>query len=257
MLLRGKMKPRIFPSSSQDIRIGNILFHLPVEPSNCKSMESYLVSLYNNTYEPCTAYLIDKFLCFGGSFMDIGANLGYFSAIAANRVGPSGKVYCFDIDDRCHDNLMLLKSHNPKYCIYPQHKVVGERSGEISFRPAENHTWNSLGTEQNGKHTGDICTVEITTLSDFIKTHKTGMPDLIKINVEGYEHEVLVGLREALQEHNPLPKIIVEISPNPDKIDMVFKLMTQYGYSAFSMIPPHSPVTPNEITGFTNVLFMD
>ena len=62
MLIYDKFKPQKQLTKHQNIKIGNILFPLKAKSLDDKTLEPYMISLLNQTNEPITKYLIEKFL---------------------------------------------------------------------------------------------------------------------------------------------------------------------------------------------------
>ena len=74
----------------------------------------------------------------------------------------------------------------------------------------------------------------VTTLDTFIEENFTeNKIDLIKIDVEGFEYQVLIGAKDTLTKYNPI--IIIE-SFN-DKFEKVNSLLNKYGYEKFKDLP--------------------
>ena len=57
-------------------------------------------SIYFGTYEPLETRLVAAFLKPGMTVVDIGANIGYYTALAASKVGPEGRIYAIEPDAR-------------------------------------------------------------------------------------------------------------------------------------------------------------
>ncbi len=223
------------PVPGRITRVGGI--ELPLAPSLPRegAFLEYLTQIGCGTYEPCAIHLVRKLLPRGGVFFDVGANIGYFSAVAAARVGPRGQVHAFDVDPRCVENLRALKARNPRYDIRPVHAAVGASSEPVQFEPRANCTWASLRDATGGKGSGERVTVAGITLSEYILRGNAAAPHLLKIDVEGFEHDVLRGLRPYLERGTRRPPILMEIAGDSSSLrDLIVAL----GYDICSTVPP-------------------
>jgi len=136
----------------------------------------------------------------GDTFLDVGANVGYYSMLALQLVGPHGAVHAFEVDER---PLCCLRSTIADSCITNLHlheTAVGDKIGTAYFvREAE--AGNSHVVD-NGR-TSDL-EVPMTTLDEWYR--ESGKPAVraIKLDVEGGEAAVLAGARQLLTEQRPL-----------------------------------------------------
>ena len=104
--LRWFLKPK-----SQIIRrkIGDIFFEIDL---NLISWNFYSKQMLFDCYEIATAEFMKTTLKIGDIFIDVGANIGYFTALAANLVGKNGKVYSFEPIPIVFESLKRLKKLN-------------------------------------------------------------------------------------------------------------------------------------------------
>lgn len=129
----------------------------------------------------------------GDIIFDIGANVGFYSLLAAEIVGPSGKVFSFE---PLPENFNYLKKHieiNGYKNIFPFQVAVSDKSG-LAFLKIE----GSNATGHFGS--GDIH-VETISLDEWIKNNKLPIPNFLKIDVEGAEFLVLSGAENVLKNH--------------------------------------------------------
>jgi FkbM family methyltransferase len=138
----------------------------------------------------------------GGTFIDIGAHVGYFSLMAAAKVGPDGTIYAVEAGP---DNFALLCENvrvNGFENIHPIHCAAWDKEEALYF--AEN---GPLGQVQDGPRKGrEPITGQP---MDWLFGHLR--PDLIKMDIQGAEGKALAGMPETLAG---AAAIIVEIWPN-------------------------------------------
>lgn len=158
-------------------------------------------------YEPPTARLMTSLLNPGNNFVDVGANSGYFTLLAARKVGPSGQVISFEplpsMRERIRQNLALNGFNNVKL-----HDVaVSNTNGEVEFfeGPSGHKGLSSLRPLSDSDSTLKVRTTPLDELYPDIDA-----VSLIKIDVEGAEQLALEGMRNLLSRHKP--QLVVEIT---------------------------------------------
>lgn len=127
---------------------------------------------------------------------DIGANVGYFSLLAAVLTGPQGQVAAFEPLPR---NVEFLKKHIFLNCldnIKVIEAAVSDHEGRAAFE---------LGASTAMGHIGEVGELEVTlvSLDGMLSRGELMPPDTIKIDVEGAEFEVLQGARDLLTQYHP------------------------------------------------------
>jgi len=159
----------------------------------------YLFDLADNgvTYEREASDALVRTLKTGDTFFDVGANCGWFSALASQLVGPTGSVIAFEPDA---DNRALLGLNAPLAAVIPaavsnngdgvKLYVNLDNEGGHSLWPCGMHPFNAR-TREAGNPTVTVPTV---TLDQFAKFN----PTAIKCDTEGAEWLVMDGARNVL-----------------------------------------------------------
>jgi FkbM family methyltransferase len=158
-------------------------------------------------YEPETSKFIVKTLKKGDTFIDIGANNGYFSLMASILVGSTGKVYAFeptpDSFKRLQTNVHINKFKNIKLFEC----ALGDKVGKIKLNISKKEDGqNSIADIVDKK---ESIVVQIKKLDDILKGNRV---NLIKIDVEGYEKEVFRGAIKTIKNNRNI-KIVFENNP--------------------------------------------
>jgi len=183
----------------------------------------------------------------GQRFLDIGANVGYFSLLASKAVGTSGIVIAVEPSQR--ELEILLKNIR-------QNKA--ENIAVVSLATAQANMLASLNIEP--EHTGLNKISEDSTASLKQPALTTALQQIVpptllpihlaKIDTEGYELFSLLGIKELL-EKKAILRIVIEISPeflkeHGQRHEDIYELLEGYGYT-----PSNIPTELLEGYGYT------
>jgi len=159
--------------------------------------------------------------------IDAGANVGVFS-LYASMLGAK-KVYAFEPVKETYDMLVKnIKINKLENKVIPINKALGDKNETktISFTNAGDAS-ASLKEERKGGKCEEV--ISIIKLDDFVKENKLKRVDFIKMDVEGYEENVLLGAKETIKKWKPilsfsayhlptdkerLPKVVRSIRPD-------------------------------------------
>jgi hypothetical protein len=89
MAARWKSRRRL-PTGAVDGYVGKVRFHFDM------GLDARVGEMYRGTHSMEVVHALRHLLEPGDIFVDVGANIGYLSAVAADRVGPSGRVVAFE-----------------------------------------------------------------------------------------------------------------------------------------------------------------
>ena len=130
--------------------------------------------------------------------LDVGANVGQWSKQAL-QINPSSCIYAFEPSPKSFENLSTIPGVKPFNCALG----AEEKETKIYFS-REQPTWPlaSLDRSAIDRLTSDVQEVDVkmTTLDEVIKREKITDVTLLKIDVEGYEYDVLKGCQQAIKE---------------------------------------------------------
>lgn len=180
--------------------------------------------------------LVGRLLQPGDVFVDGGANVGLYTLVAADRVGPDGKVIAFEPGRAIRLRLMENVTLNRLAQVEVIPAALSSRAGEASFRVFDigGAGLNHLGPVDG--EAGALETVALTTLDAAVIPHDRARLALIKLDLEGAEHEALRGAGEILRDRHP--DLLLEIEPAHlqrmgSSADAVIALLRGYGYKFY------------------------
>ena len=146
--------------------------------------------------EQGTDLLFHRLLQKGDVVIDIGANIGYYTRIASKSVGSTGRVFAFEPSPNALSVLKLNTKDLANVQVFPV--ALSDTEGEARFYVRKNGGTSSLAADSSAQEVK----VKMTTLDNLaLQVEKV---DLIKIDVEGFEPDVLRGARTLIQDFRPL-----------------------------------------------------
>lgn len=213
---------------SRVITYEGIVFKLELDPAN-GFVDANIYA--HGVYEPEILSIIKRLLPRGGTFVDIGANIGQHSLFAATVAGPKGHVISFEPIPRLATQIRASAALNNLSDTIVVHEIAAsDQAGMATFRIRPGNIGGS------GLHSHDASHEEIyvsTSPADTLLAEQCRI-DLIKIDTEGHELHALRGLTRMLAQFHPA--LIVEFSPvfwNDEKersIEEFFSLLEKNGY---------------------------
>tara|TARA_A100001037_G_scaffold289234_1_gene300764 strand:- start:51 stop:881 length:831 start_codon:yes stop_codon:yes gene_type:complete len=147
----------------------------------------------------------------GDTVVDIGAHIGEYTLLGAKLVNSSGKVISIeplhDTADSLRENIILNNFSN---CMVLENAVGSVVSKQTLYKVSEEDVYGYLDPVVNNKKLIKTDEIDVTTVDQIIKSNNLEKIDLLKIDVEGFEYDVLLGCKSAF-EQDKIKKIICEI----------------------------------------------
>lgn len=159
---------------------------------------------WTGTYEPAVQNALAEVLEYGDVMWDVGAHIGFHTAIASRLVGVDGEVVAFEPFPPNLARLERLVALNRMSNVKIRPVAVAGGAGSTSFHVASS---TSMGRLAPVAAATDTIQVGTTTLDDELAAQRP--PVLVKIDVEGAEAAVLSGAASLLSEVRP--RLIVEL----------------------------------------------
>ena len=170
-------------------------------------------AVMSGQYEVATTRLFEKLLLPGMTILDVGANIGYYSLVAAKLVGGQGRVYAFEPDPRNCDVLRQNIELNGYKTIEVVQCAVADKPGTIRlFLSAQGTDKNSIAPTSGDVFKDSAIEVPTVTLDEFVRSKGRPKVDFIKMDIEGAELLAVRGMRELVRNSKNL-KIVMEFNP--------------------------------------------
>ena len=140
----------------------------------------------------------------GGVFYDVGANLGFFSLLAARFAGHDpGWVYAFEAAPQNASAIRRNAQLNGVENITVIDKAVSSKAGRGQLQVVDDQSWSKLAEYGRHPNTEEVIEVELVALDDLVLGGEIRPPTVVKIDVEGAELAVIEGMRETIEKHQP------------------------------------------------------
>ncbi len=164
----------------------------------------------HGVYEPMETALLREYLKPGQTFVDVGANIGYYTLLAARAVGPKGRVYAFEPDPA---NFKLLEKNTAANGYHRNVVMVSKAlsnkggSARLYLNPV-NRGDHRIYNPRDGR---ESVAIETLALDEYLK--KWG-PEVhfIKMDIQGAEAAALDGMKGLIRKNKGL-KLVTEFSP--------------------------------------------
>ena len=176
----------------------------------------------------------------GDVFVDVGANIGYFSMLAAQN--QPARVLAFEPVPGTFDLLTRnIRHNNLGEIIEPVNMALGSRdrtAKSVCALGPKNHIEYTLDDDDAGLATVEV---RIGPLDGWLKEHASiERVDFIKVDIEGYEYEFLRGARETIRSFRPMVLMEVEeyrLAKFGVTAEEVFGFMKEAGYEYLRVGP--------------------
>jgi len=185
-------------------------------------------------------------LCREGEFiLDIGANIGWYTAIGARLIGATGRVYAFEPDPANYALLRRNVSAIPSRAnVRLFNFAIGDKrqTSRLFLSPINRGDHNLFASHESR----DSVSIEIRTLDDLLMREKR-LPTLLKSDTQGSEARVLRGAQRLL-EQGWRPDMILEFWPyglhgTGDDAGALWTQLDSLGYATFKLLETEPRLT--------------
>lgn len=195
--------------------------------------------IVKESFESAEQLFLKHYLRRKDVFFDVGANIGLYSILARKFVGTKGVVHSFEptleIYNRLSRNILLNKYRN----VFSHNIALSNTCGYLDFNISHDgyDAWNSLGYPSAGNVITKT-TVWADTLDNLIQEYQINKVDLIKIDVEGWEIQVLQGGSKYFSKPDSAALLVEFTDQNLNNAGFtahsLYHLIVSYGYKLYS-----------------------
>jgi FkbM family methyltransferase len=205
-------------------------------------------------WEPNISHWVRRTLQPGDTFVDVGANIGYFTVLASDRVAAHGGVVAIEASPAFTEAMRANVALNGCGNVRIVNAAVSDGCRPMAFYqpyPYNRGNTTSVGIESSRR---PLFTIESTTLPDVLNEAELRRARLVKIDVEGAEYATICGLVPVLSRMREDVELIVEI--NPDLLVVqgtsaaeLVDLLASHGFHAYRVangycVPDYVPRRP-------------
>lgn len=221
--------------------------------------------IYFNCYDSKQLPLLLRYITAGQTYIDVGANVGFYSLHIAKKIKGNGRIYSFEPDP------MLYKSLHKNYGLNTFARTIKIYNLAITncveTMPFYVHHDGASGEGSLTRFprlTGKSITVDTMTIDRFLEIEKIEKVNFIKIDIEGNEFELLEGAKHSLKDQC-LEKIYIEFNgplqmQKGRTLTELLELFADYGYQPGKLNQKilhqlrHGRLDPNQVV--TDFLFV-
>ncbi|MFC8859785.1 FkbM family methyltransferase [[Kitasatospora] papulosa] len=164
-------------------------------------------------WEPPLTWWLMRTLQPGDTFVDVGANIGYYSLLASRSVGTSGRVIAIEASPAFHDFLRANATLNQASNIRTVNEAVSDRAELLHFILASSANMGANSIVPYAGEAESQIDVPARPLPDILRSSELESARVIKVDVEGAEGAVVRGLVPALERLRPDVELAIEVTP--------------------------------------------
>lgn len=200
---------------------------------------------YFGVWEPNLTALLTRRLGPGDVFVDVGANMGYFSVLASRLVGDAGRVVAFEASPATYAVLAEDLALNGAGNVRAVNVAVADRPGTLALYagPADNRGATSLHAERGGRYETHV---RAAPLLDLLEPDERARVRLVKIDVEGAELPILLDLLDHVAEYPERMEVVVEVAPDEMRaagvpLETLVERFAAHGFRWYVLENHHDP----------------
>lgn len=153
-------------------------------------------------------YLLNQLDLEGKKCLDLGSNIGYYTHLLSESVGPSGEVHCVEPDKRNFKLLKLNCSSTPYQNIKTIKQVaISTYSGQQSLNQAKKSNLSTLVPRSEPGTFSNSEIVDVLTFEDYLVSIGEKSVDMVRMDIEGYEEFII----PQILKNNPKCIILFEV----------------------------------------------
>ncbi|VVC04499.1 Hexuronic acid methyltransferase AglP [Candidatus Bilamarchaeum dharawalense] len=218
--VRYKHKPK------ESVKVGNNIMHL-----NPKDKGISVDLILNPNREELSQIMLTS-IKNDDCILDVGGNIGYYALKEAEIVKGHGKLF---VIEPVSENVkwltknMLVNGYKDTMIFQ---KAMGDVRGEVAINLSEHSNMHTFTIRTDDRQIGQE-TVELDTIDHFCSEQKI-IPNFIRMDVEGYEYEIIKGAEKILSKNNVI-KLMIEFHPQLmgyEKARNFLSILSKHGFES-------------------------
>ncbi|MCX4824384.1 FkbM family methyltransferase [Streptomyces sp. NBC_01142] len=197
-------------------------------------------------WEPHMTYWLQRRLRPGDTFVDVGANAGYFSVMASRLVGEEGQVVTVEASPVFHRTLLQHARLNGCDNIRAVNAAVSDSRKMLTFILASSKNLGATSIVPYDGPAESTFEIEARPLPELLEPAEVANARVIKIDVEGAEGSVVRGLAPMLDKLRPDAEITIEVTPKRmeqlgDSAAELLDTMREHGFHVYRLANDYAP----------------
>ena len=229
------------------VEIEGSRMHINPAHPNPTLRRTFMAYALRRTHEPATTQLFKEVVRPGDVVVDLGANMGYFTLLAARLVGSEGRVFAFEPEPTNFAHLTRNIELNAYRQVTAYQKAVSDRYGSaklfICTYDSGHHTINQfdgIAAYARGRPaTAEWVEIDTVPLDEFLG-EAAARVGVLKMDIEGAEALALDGMRRILTENRGLrvfteffPLLLTKMGSSPDAYAR--RLIHDFGFTVYAI----------------------
>jgi FkbM family methyltransferase len=191
-------------------------------------------------WEPRMTQWLSRRLGPGDTFVDVGANIGYFSVLASQLVGPTGKVVAIEASSAFQQRVAQNARLNDCTNIRQVHTAVSDKHQTLTFILASSANMGANSIVPYDGPAESTFDIEAFPLPEVLGDAEIAGARVVKVDVEGAEGSVVRGMAPLLDQLRPDAEVTVEVTPERmaqlgDSVEELLETMQSRGFHVYRL----------------------
>lgn len=206
-------------------------------------------------WEPRMTQWMQRRLGPGDSFVDVGANIGYYSILASRLVGPTGHVVAVEASAAFQDRIGQNARLNDCTNIRQVHAAASDKQQTLTFILASSANMGANSIVPWDGPVESTFDIEALPLPDLLLDAEVETARIVKVDVEGAEGSVVRGMAPLLDRLRPDAEVTVEVTPERmaqlgDDVDELLDTFRSRGFHVYRLANDYAAATyPTALDG--------
>ncbi|WDT56637.1 FkbM family methyltransferase [Streptomyces sp. G7(2002)] len=197
-------------------------------------------------WEPHMTHWLQRRLRPGDTYIDVGANVGYFSLLASQLVGEEGRVVAIEASPTFHARVLQHAEINGCSNLRTVNAAVADERKTVTLILASSSNMGAASIVPYGGPAESTLDVEAYPLPQVLDADEIAGARVIKIDVEGAEGAVIRGLAPVLDKLRPDAEITVEVTPERmealgESPGELLTTMREHGFHVYRLPNSYAP----------------